>query len=60
MGRVCQGEKETGSPVAPEDNGMARGDITGRQSSARPERACVAQHAQRLEGSTAVLALKLH
>lgn len=54
---ACQGEKETGSPVAPEDSGMARGDITlGRAQ--LDERDSVAWHAQRLEGSTVVLALK--
>ena len=38
---------------------MTEGDITGRQSSAGPKRDCVAWRAQKLEGSVAVLALKL-
>lgn len=38
--RACQGEKGTGSPVASEDSGVARGDITlGRAQLDRRETA---------------------
>lgn len=57
--RVCQGGKETVSPVAPGDSGMARGDITGRQSSAPPKGDGVGWHARGLEGNVAVPALTL-
>lgn len=56
--RVCQGEKGTGCPVAPEDSGMAGGDTTGdrAQRGLRPP----VWHGDWKATNAALLAWKLH